>query len=212
MFPKSEPSGANTLPSYNYNNTIRILVGSEERPFIVHADLICIKSKFFLAACSERWSKGEEKIIHLPEVKPETFQRYVDWTYGDAIVAEPGLDASIDMTVDMYLLGDVLDDVRLRNKTTKALLRHITVDRVAPGPRNMRLIWEMTPRSSLLRKLAVDSTATRLNPKKFEQYIELWPAGLVQQVAVKLRHQATNMHADVSRANVADYLEAEDGA
>lgn len=114
------------------------------------------------------------------------------------------------MTVKMYLLGDTLDDVRLRNKASKALMRHITTDLLHPNASDLALIWEKTLPESRMRKLMVDATAMRLSPKVFERKIDKYPAGLVQQVAVKLRHQTTSMEIEVFQAKLEDYLEAED--
>lgn len=47
-------SHTNALRSYNYNDTISVLVGSEERSFVVHKDVVCASSKFFRTACSTR--------------------------------------------------------------------------------------------------------------------------------------------------------------
>jgi hypothetical protein len=187
-------------------------VGSVERSFIVHADVICVKSKFFRAACSERWKEGQEKLVHLPEVDPEIFQRYVDWAYCDTLVADDDISDAVHMSVKLYLLGDLLDDVRLRNKTMKALYRNVHIDLLAPGPGGMRLIWEKTPPGSLLRNFAVNAVTTRMNPGIFEKHIEEWPAGLVQQAAAKLKHQVTTTKPDVAGAKLAEYLEVEDGA
>jgi hypothetical protein len=49
------------------------------------------------------------------------------------------------MSTKLYLLGDVLDDVKLRNKTTKALLRHMTADLTHPHVTLTKLIWTKLP-------------------------------------------------------------------
>jgi hypothetical protein len=171
-----------------------------------------VKSKFFRAACSECWKEGQEKVVQLPEVEPEIIQRYVDWTYCDAPIADAEAADAMTMSIKLYLLADLLDDVRLRNKTTKAVYRYINVEFLAPGPRGIKAIWEKTPPGSLMRKLAVDAVTTRLDAELFEKHIEEWPAGLLQQVAAKLKHQATIVAPDVTGTNLAEYLEAEDGA
>jgi hypothetical protein len=67
-----------------YSNTITVLVGAERKPFMVHKDKICAKSKFFRAACSEAyepWAAMDEKIVRLVEESPEHFEAYVKWIY-----------------------------------------------------------------------------------------------------------------------------------
>lgn len=68
-------------PRYDYNDTISVLIGSEERRFVVHKDVICSSSKFFKAACSANWKEGQEGIVRLPTAKPPVFEMYMDWLY-----------------------------------------------------------------------------------------------------------------------------------
>jgi hypothetical protein len=56
---------------------VSILTGEEEQQFTVHKDSICAKSKFFKAACSERWIEGKQKVVKLPDVTARDFQTYV---------------------------------------------------------------------------------------------------------------------------------------
>jgi hypothetical protein len=56
---------------------VSILTGEEEQQFTVHKDSICAKSKFFKAACSERWIEGKQKVVKLPDITARDFQTYV---------------------------------------------------------------------------------------------------------------------------------------
>lgn len=58
-----------TPASYDYDSLITVLVGAGEERFTVHKDVICVKSKFFRAACSDRWQEGQEKVVRLPEAR-----------------------------------------------------------------------------------------------------------------------------------------------
>jgi len=62
----------------NYSETITVLVGETEESAVVHKDVICRKSDFFVAACSRRWAEGREKTVRLPLVTPEVFNQYLD--------------------------------------------------------------------------------------------------------------------------------------
>lgn len=53
--------------------------------FLVHKDIICAKSKFFAAACSERWVEGKEKQVRLPEVDPTVFESHLSWVYSTSL-------------------------------------------------------------------------------------------------------------------------------
>lgn len=195
----------------DYDSTIQVRVDADERSFVIHTDVACNKSKFFRAACSTRWREGQEKVIRLPEVKSETFQRYVDWAYRDALAAEPTAGEGLDMSVELYLLGDLLDDVKLRNATVKALLRHMKEDRLCPGPLLMGRIFERTAPTSLLRTLIVDITIMTVNRRKIEESIVNWPVDLVRQLALKSMQRLPRVHSRKVLEQSSEYLEAEEG-
>jgi hypothetical protein len=52
----------------------------------------------------------------------------------------------------------------------------------------------------------------RLEAKHFGEHIEKWPAGLVQQVALKFKVQSKLMATNDFEVKLTEYLEAEDGA
>lgn len=85
--------------------------------------MMCSSSKLFKEACSATWEEGEEGIVRLPTVKTPIFEVYFDIIYISGItnyMVGP-LTASIDAVIDLYLLGDIVDDMNLRNKTMEAL-------------------------------------------------------------------------------------------
>lgn len=99
------------------------------------------------------------------------FEGYINWAYSDTLVAESTVSRNIDMMIDLYLLGDKLDDIKLRNKTLKALHSYATIDKTLPGAQNIGIIWEGTPSSSPLRRWALDSLVARRSRKGFERSI-----------------------------------------
>jgi hypothetical protein len=123
-----------TFPSLDYTKTIKVLIGPEEQIFIIHTDIVCAKSRFLKAACSDRWKEGQEECVRLPDVKPETCQCYVDWVYGGIFVAEGPGDSAVNMSARLYVLGDTLDDVKLRITALKALTSYACVDHIPYPP------------------------------------------------------------------------------
>lgn len=90
---------------------------------MVYKDVICASSKFFKAACSQRWVEGREKKVRLPDVEPKIFQSYVAWLYSGTYQMQACKDdpkevvwSALNTAVELYLLGDVLDDICFRNK------------------------------------------------------------------------------------------------
>jgi hypothetical protein len=184
--------------SYGRETIIAVLVGPDEHEFAIHKDVVCAKSGFFCAACSTAWTEGREKVVRLPEVEPEVFRVYVDWAYTDALVFEadsslkPANETSSRGIVNIYLLGDVLDDVRLRNKAMELLNTHAISGR-PPNTVTINYIWDITPTKSRLRKWIVDVTITGLSRESFVQHGADYPAELVFQLATTLLQQTKTL-------------------
>lgn len=188
-----------------------MLVGAGEQLFAVHKDVICAKSGHFKAACSG-WKKGGGEItVHLPGVQGYVFQHYVDWVYGNTLVATSTVDGNVEMAIKLHLLGGVLDDVKLRNRTVKALNSISAIDKI-PNAAVTKAIWAITPTNSLLRKWAVGDMIMRGDRDRFEQAIADYPTEFVQEVAVKLLKQQPTTTSKASQADLREYLEAEDDA
>lgn len=64
-----------------YDSIVGVLVGTEQRRFDVHRELVCSKSDCFAKAFQEGFREAETKIIELPEQHVETFQYFVHWLY-----------------------------------------------------------------------------------------------------------------------------------
>ena len=166
------------------------LVGAEGQPFSVYQDVICASSKFFKAACSERWVEGKEKKVSLPEVKPKHFQQYVAWLYSgnyqlqasqtDTAIA---IGAAIETGLELYILGDVLDDIRFRNKMMENLANSDL--RYFPHPATLCVLWERTPPTSLMRKMYVERLIMRADRKVVTALVKEYPTELIQQVVVE---------------------------
>ena len=136
----------------------------EQKRFILHHDAVCSKSKFFRAACSERWLEGQERIVRLPEAKPVAFQEYCRWIYygqvadGTCTMTSSNIEklGETQRLIDLYLLGDQLDDTQLRNQANIKLFKSLQNANTMPSIAQMELVWDSTTRGSSLRKLLVD--------------------------------------------------------
>lgn len=188
-----------------------MLIGPEEKLFTVHRDVICAKSKFFKAACSA-WEEDQTITVSLPKVDEKLFQNYVDWTYGNTLMAAPTVDEDVEMAIKLNLLGDVLDDVRLRNRTIKALTSLSAINKKAPNAADTKAIWAETTTRSLLRKWVVGEMIMRGNRDRFERDVADYPPELVQEVALKLLKQKATTSSKSFQATLSEYLEAEGDA
>jgi hypothetical protein len=177
------------LSDCDYENTISVLVGDKKQLFTVYKDVICASSKFFKAACSERWIEGKEKKVSLPEVEPALFRSYVAWLYSgnyqlgvskdDTVDAQ---DSALDTGVELYLLGDFLNDIRFRNKVMGKLASNDL--RRFPTLSKLEKVWERLSPNSLLRKMYVEDMIMRMSRKRFTDDHKLFPVGLLQDIAV----------------------------
>jgi len=111
--------------------------------------------------------------------------------------------------VDMYLLGDMLDDIKLRNKVLAALTSYVVLDRIQPGAQEISVFWDRTTPNSPLRKWTVDVTIMRFNRKLFQDDIADYPAEFVQLLAVELMQQIPPTGSKAFQAKVRGYVEVE---
>lgn len=126
----------------DFDSFITVLVGPDRNRFTIHQDAICDNSKFFKAACSKRWLEGQEKLVHLLEVKIEVFQAYCKWVYLGLMPVThcsreskvEGITAEQGLLINLYLLGDLLDDFQLRRVATKTFYRCLKATGGLPGP------------------------------------------------------------------------------
>ena len=148
--------------------------------------MICATSKFFRAACSTRWLKDGERVIRLPDVQPPDFQVYVHWSYtGDLVVEDEATKADRGMNLArMYIVGDVLDDVKLRNSATR-LLNAAVIAQGFFGPRVIRLIWANTTNTSLLRRWTVETAVLAMSRKDFAKNSARFPAEFMSAIAME---------------------------
>jgi hypothetical protein len=183
----------------DFDNIITVLVGPEKQRFVLHQEPVCARSKFFKAACSRRWLEGQERFVRLPTVKAETFRTYSSWVYSDGVLditwSEPS-DASLtsvedEIFADVYLLGDKLDDIKLRTEATKMLLGCLRKHSRLLGISAMTRIYESTIRGSLLRKLLVDMSVELQQRENFSAVVADYPPEFVQEVAVAALRVAT---------------------
>lgn len=206
--------------SYDEDDIVTVLVGPNMQRFAVHKDVICKGSEFFRAACSTRWLEGQEKLVRLPEVRPNVFQVYLDWAYTGILAVEDAQTPEVDRgrssggIIDVYLLGDVLGDVKLRNQAMQLLNTHVSEWKIPSIP-SICKIFENTPANSKLRDWAVDITIMRQSRQRFSQATAYYPAEFLSQIAVKLLHEVpvvTSRNALRETLSAAKYFEVEAGA
>jgi hypothetical protein len=184
----------------------------------MHKIKLCSKSKFFRAACSKRWIEGQEKTVRLPDVKIELFRHYCEWICSGTIPANrvttqsdtKELNAEHKLLIGLYLLGDSLDDLQLRNLATQRFCKCLQEGNSLPICQAYVDIWSSTPSSSLFRKQLVDIVVGRLNRDKFAEMIAEYPAEWVRELAVAAMRKAPTLTWETVVGDNTKYLESEE--
>lgn len=119
----------------------------------------------------------------------------MDWTYTN------GLDLSkvayfdfatftpsdvIDHLIELYLLGDILDDVKLCNYTLRLMTVTIKGSDDFLNPGQCHHVWQHTVPTSSIRNWVVDHLVSLLSPELVKERGSELPADLVLRAAVML--------------------------
>lgn len=101
-----------------------------ESTFTIHKNLVCATSKFLETTCSKPGAQARDKVVHLPDVEVGAFRAYIVWVCSGKVVVNKSTREDIKAaarddlfgTVELYLLGVVLDDLLLRNAVMRILV------------------------------------------------------------------------------------------
>lgn len=156
--------------------------------------------------------------MRLPEVTAVTFQAYSTWLYTGQIAVGPCTEASafdekmgeFQLLIDLYLLGDKLLDIQLRNQANIALFKSMQKVNSVPDVRLTTLVWESTVSGSLLRKLLVDVIVWRFDRDSYAGSISRYPAEHVQEVAVAVLRATSILSWEQMAQKLSPYEEAEE--
>ncbi|KAK4952511.1 hypothetical protein LTR10_009317 [Elasticomyces elasticus] len=162
-----EQQQASKRTKLQYTDVFTVVVGEEEEEFTLHASIATKYSGFFKAACNGGFREAQDKIIHLPDVGPATFRAYVQWIYSGNVVVVDGEELRSDdkgdqrqwRLIKLYVLGEILSDMLLRNKITDGYRECCRSNGYGAGPASIGLAYEHTPAGSTMRKLLLDENA-----------------------------------------------------
>ena len=198
----------------NFTDQISVLVGHGGQLFLVHKDIICAKSDFFSAARSERWQRGSQQTIRLPDVDPSVFQSYLSWVYSTSLnIAEltneyiqsiPESRQDVAKYIELYLVEDVLGDVRLRNKAIQTLVRDTSG---IPYYSTLNRLWDKTPEKSPIREMIVRRATLRTPRVYLSSNLTKYPEDFVQQLAASLLQLVPTKDKEIFEKELPSYLE-----
>jgi hypothetical protein len=154
----------------------------------------------------------------LPEAKVEAFRQYCKWIYSGAIPAsrishesndEDKVDEQ-DLLVGLYLSGDSLDDIQLRNLATQGFRKSLEADNSLPSTPTYVDIWSSTPSGSLFRKQIVDIIVARQTCGTLAKTIAKYPPELVLEIALAAMRKVPLLDWEEVPADKNEYLEPEE--
>lgn len=195
-----------------------MLVGPQRaaKNFMVHKDIICAHSKFFAAACSELWIEGQRKVVQIRDHEPKTFQAYMVWLSTRTILVQAEalpedtesrkrMCAHQNQLIDLYLLGDFIDDSQLRNNVVMAL---VDLRTGISSPSYITRIWNSTLPGNPLRRMYIDKTIMRADREHLIGRIDQHPAGFIQDLTAALLRQTPAEDYEKFAARRNEYLES----
>lgn len=113
------------------------------------------------------------------------------------------------MFVSLYLLGDSLDDVQLRNLATQRFCTSLEAGDSLPSTPTYADIWASTPPGSLFRKQIIDIVVARQTCDSLAKGIAGYPPELVQELAIAAMSRAPVLTWKAATADKHKYLEPE---
>lgn len=167
-----------------YSDAITVLAGEAAEPVIAHKNMLCRRSDFFVAACSNNWVEGREKTVRLETVDVDTFSVYVEWAYtgnidlhvadeaspedAPTLAVEPEDRTKYDareasdiwQLVRLYVAADMLLDVVLKNKITDELTIRVDRGEFSLSNKCIPHVWDHTAQCSGIRRFFIDLTAS----------------------------------------------------
>lgn len=211
----------------SYNRIIIVTVGEEKKQadFLVHRDLICERSPFFTAACSNRWAEGQTKVVELPQHHPRIFKAYLQWAYSSSSDLSGILNelytfedlngytrrsarfrSSIRYTglVRLWILADDLVDSACKNEVINNLVREVAADWKSPNfPLHLfKRIYERTAPNSGLRKWLVDAMLPAMSSEYLQAIMANLPADLVTDLFKAFMDEKGMVSPNIMRSKV----------
>jgi len=153
-----------------------ILVGADEKPFVVHEALLTHHSDFFRAALTGRFKEAEDKTVKLPEESADMVEFFVHWLYTKRFPSKAQHDSQelIDMwmgknddgestvgsqLIGLYVFGNRFQLQELCRKSLDTLFNRLRKNSNSslPDPGTVSLVFARLPHSSPLCRFLVDA-------------------------------------------------------
>ena len=165
--------------------TVTVLAGDTEEPVVVHKDIVCRRSNYFVAACSKAWAEDGKKPIRLDSVDADTFSLFIGWAYTGKIdndianvhgapkvvntaVDSAMIDEAVRRLTRLYIAADMLLTSQLRRDVVDQILQRNIHPRLTDAVA-VKYVWEHTLADAALRRLLVDVYAAQMQEGMFRR-------------------------------------------
>lgn len=147
---------------------VKVIVGSKEELFYIHASVLESSSEFFKSALKREWAKEDDDSIDLRDQDLEIFKIYVNWLYTGQISVESDPAETVKPTASKYTqlahsyaLGEHLCDPEFQYSVIHSIIGYSRIKNTHnnssfPGPIAINVIYNNTSSNSPARRLVVD--------------------------------------------------------
>ncbi|CAK3776926.1 Hypothetical predicted protein [Lecanosticta acicola] len=164
----------------DYTEVITVLVGPEEKSFILHKDAICSESTVFTKACSQRWEEGRELKPFKPLFTGSTAKKH------NATEESVNAFPSWSSYGKLWALAHYLDHTPLRDAVIDCMLQKIeALPQLGVSLDTLCHIFESTPQNSTIQRLLLEYTAASMTPARLQKEAEKLPFPVVIYLAWK---------------------------
>jgi len=139
---------------------VKVFVGPEKEPWVLHEGVICDRSEFFRNAFTRGFIETNKKELHLVDEDPTMFGHFVDWLYGKGLYCHRDhADASsigFNHVREWLVLYIFADKIALKVLADEALLQYnLCAEGTLPCTEEILLVYQNTIGQSPLRKSVV---------------------------------------------------------
>lgn len=148
----------------HFNEDVKVLVGKNERSFTLRKDALCNHSRSFCAALERGFREAHERIARLPSIGIESFRAYTQSISRGEVVSMNSDDVLRDfdarqqrlLLIALYITGDQLADIFLRNTATDHLLKLSAATRRGFNRQSIRMVYDNLPRTFKVHEVELD--------------------------------------------------------
>lgn len=148
------------------NRVAFVLVGTSQKLFTIHWELISARSNYFEKALSAPFKESQKGVVHLPDQDPDTFELYMKSLYWGKLYSGDGedYDAEFQRLAAVGILADYLQDHGCFNLVVDAIID--VAETVEQYPLTLATaVYEQLPTDSPLRRLIRDFWVWVHNPQ-----------------------------------------------